>query len=377
MDTNFLDIINILVIFQCSIFSIFLVQRRNRKPANIFLAVFLLSQALVSFHLLCRYHQEYFASSVPYLYFIGTPFYFLISPSLFLYTKSLAFSNYRFTKSQLVHLLPLFIVAIFFILTFHIHSNETKRILIEHGFFKNYYFYLIFTLLFFVQIAAYCIWSLILIRRYRKIIKQECSSIASINLSWLTFFLYGYLLSWCTSILFFLQVILFSNPSVTLQFINNLAFFIFLNLIFYKGLLQPELFSGVEEKPKYSTSKLNRTDADTYSMLLASYMETKKPYLNPTITLKELSDELSIPPRFLSQVINEYYHKNFFDFMNQHRIEAAKQLFNDPVHANKTVLQILYEVGFNSKSSFNIAFKKVVGMTPSQYRQLHGRRELI
>lgn len=97
-------------------------------------------------------------------------------------------------------------------------------------------------------------------------------------------------------------------------------------------------------------------------------MEREKPYLNPNVSLQDVSAQLSIPLRFLSQVINEYYKKNFFDFINQYRIEEAKKLIRNSANANKKMFAILYDSGFNSKSSFNAAFKKNVGMTPSEFR---------
>jgi YesN/AraC family two-component response regulator len=97
-------------------------------------------------------------------------------------------------------------------------------------------------------------------------------------------------------------------------------------------------------------------------------MDKEKPYLNPTLTLKELSTELSIPSRYLSQIINEHMQSNFYDYISKYRIEEAKKLLSD-LSCDKTVLEILYEVGFNSKSSFNTAFKKFTGITPSRFKK--------
>jgi AraC-like DNA-binding protein len=124
----------------------------------------------------------------------------------------------------------------------------------------------------------------------------------------------------------------------------------------------------VEEKPKYISSKLTATDAESYLTKLSDLMDKKKPYLNPTITLKELSTELSIPARYLSQTINEHMQSNFYDYIAKYRIEEAKRILSD-TSSNKTVLEILYEVGFNSKSSFNTAFKKYTGVTPSRFKK--------
>jgi AraC-like DNA-binding protein len=82
--------------------------------------------------------------------------------------------------------------------------------------------------------------------------------------------------------------------------------------------------------------------------------------------LQNLADRLSMSSRNLSYVINFHINKNFFDFINSYRIEEAKRIFQQPDHP-KTVLEVLYSVGFNSKSVFNTAFKKNTGMTPTEY----------
>ena len=160
----------------------------------------------------------------------------------------------------------------------------------------------------------------------------------------------------------------FSYQNENIVFVNFLAFFLFFNYIFYKGLSQPEIFSGIEEKPKYVSSRLTDNEAKAFLARLTSYMEAEKPYLNPTLTLKELADKVSIPARYLSQIINEYLHKNFYDYVSQFRIEEAKRILSDP-STDKTVLEVLYQVGFNSKSSFNTAFKKFTGITPTRFRR--------
>lgn len=365
---DLLNVISILIIFQCSIFSFFLVQRRQRKRANLFLSLFFLSQTFIVIHFLILHNRTYFIATMPYLFFIGTPFYFLISPSLYFYTKSLAFSKHRLTRFEVLHFIPFFVAALFYTIVFHIHSIETKRALIESNLLTNHSYLINFDSILFTQIAIYIVASLLVIWRYRKAIKEEFSTINSINLSWLNFILYGFLIAWLTSVVYVVYVFIYSDVSPLLQTINYLAFFIFFNIIFYHGLVQPELFLALDAKPRYITSRLSQSDAHKYAAMLASYMETNKPHLEPTITLKDLSDRLSIPLRFLSQIINEYHHRNFFDFINQYRIEESKRLLRDPMNKDKTVLDILYDVGFSSKSSFNTAFKKVVGLTPTQFR---------
>ena len=98
-------------------------------------------------------------------------------------------------------------------------------------------------------------------------------------------------------------------------------------------------------------------------------MKTQKPYLTPALTLEKLAAQMTLQPRFLSHVINRYFECNFFDFVNSYRVEEAKNLLADSAQGEKTILDIMFDVGFNSKATFNTLFKKKVGMTPTEYKK--------
>jgi len=98
-------------------------------------------------------------------------------------------------------------------------------------------------------------------------------------------------------------------------------------------------------------------------------MRTQQPYLNPFLTVQELAEKVQIPAKDLSVLINSYMDKHFFDFVNEYRIEKAMEILKDPLQKDLTVLKILYQVGFNSKSSFNTSFKKYTGKTPTDFRK--------
>ena len=96
-------------------------------------------------------------------------------------------------------------------------------------------------------------------------------------------------------------------------------------------------------------------------------MQTKKPYLNPELNIYQLSDDLKLKKHHLSQVINEKSGMNFFDFVNTFRVEEIKRNLANPSMTNYTLLGIGLESGFNSKATFNSAFKKFTGLTPSDF----------
>ncbi|WP_255297651.1 helix-turn-helix domain-containing protein [Anaerophaga thermohalophila] len=98
-------------------------------------------------------------------------------------------------------------------------------------------------------------------------------------------------------------------------------------------------------------------------------MNSEKPYLNPNLTLPQLSNELNIPTHHLSKVINENFEMNFFEFVNHYRIDEVKKKMSEPETNSLSLLGIAYESGFNSKSAFNRVFKNITNMTPSEFKK--------
>ncbi len=100
------------------------------------------------------------------------------------------------------------------------------------------------------------------------------------------------------------------------------------------------------------------------------YVKENNSYLNPHLSLDNLAEELSVSVSTLSKVVNTR-DENFSDFVNTHRVEKAKQFLTDADFANYTIVAIGLECGFNSKSTFYTAFKKITGKTPSEYKKFH------
>jgi AraC-like DNA-binding protein len=150
--------------------------------------------------------------------------------------------------------------------------------------------------------------------------------------------------------------------------IYALIAFLFVNTIMFFLLLKPDIYYIVE---KYKNNKLKEHEKKEYLQKLDSYMQTNKPFLNPEISLESLANEISVNPRILSQVINETFHKNFKCYILEYRIKESMQMLADSKYSKLTVLEILYEVGFNSKSSFNNQFKLYTNLTPQEYRSKH------
>jgi len=294
---------------------------------------------------------------------------FLFGPILFYYTKITIYGERKFRKSDFAHLVPFFISIIYVSIRL-VYLTRLNQIWLSkpEG--------IISALLVNAQVLLYMAYSIIEVRKYRSKIREFYSLLTGLTYLWLAIVLYGFFFMWLIDLIHFLLDKIVDIPlninlaSTTISLSIN---FIFAILIFYKGLTHPEIFNSEirEEKPKYEKSKLTKEDAAAYLKKLQNFMKDEKPYLIPNININELSEKVDIPMRFLSQIINDSLKQNFFDFINYYRIEESKNYLADSKYKKLNILEILYETGFNSKSTFNKVFKEHTGQTPTEYRQQH------
>lgn len=148
----------------------------------------------------------------------------------------------------------------------------------------------------------------------------------------------------------------------------------------FKALNNPGLFRSIDSKLKLVSDivleekkneqlAVSEKEYNEELLKLQQYMTEEKPFLDPSLTIQDVSKDIAIPVRDLSLLINHKLQQHFYDFVNTYRIEEAMEILKDATKSKMTVLEILYEVGFNSKSSFNTAFKKHTGDTPTVYRK--------
>jgi ligand-binding sensor domain-containing protein/AraC-like DNA-binding protein len=145
----------------------------------------------------------------------------------------------------------------------------------------------------------------------------------------------------------------------SLLFLSILITLLFLHFYRVKTVI-------LQERKKY---ELPAELIDEYSDQLINKMDSKKYYLQSTLTLNELAGYLSIPAYQLSHIINNKQNKNFNEFINEYRINEAKRILETSKDAKINILELAYQTGFNSKSVFNSSFKKFTGQTPSQFKR--------
>lgn len=310
--------------------------------------------------------------------FISLTF-FLQLPTFYLYVLSVCYSNFRLKPVHLIHvigflganliLLPRFYtVSLASKISFLKKSSSMLEIQFNHVFVH-------------IQIILYLIAAFMILRKARKIYLENYAGASMESLNWL------FQLTVALSVFYF--VALLKNVFKFTEYPNisewlKIGLYLFeLIIVFwylYKALNNPGLFRNIDSRLKLvahivsedkNSAQLVVSEKEyTEDLLkLKRYMVEEKPFLNPSLTIQDLSKDLKIPVRDLSVLINHKLEQHFYDFVNTYRIENAMDILRDVTKSKVTVLEILYEVGFNSKSSFNTAFKKHTGNTPTAYRK--------
>lgn len=367
--------VSIITTFQLLLFAGFvLLLRKKGDRSHLLLFFFLVANAMFIAGFLLRLYLSANTSVLLNFLFWGTSFGYLFGPLLYFYTKSVTQAGYKISNIFYIHLIPAVIYLLIIIFLFHIKSIDEKLGLINSGqvFPGEMSFWL--NQIMNVQILFYMAASIFILKKYKHSLKNSFSEIEKIKLSWLNLVIWAFLFMWLLDLvhLFLIKAVFISQTvSDWLSLISLLINFIFAILIMYRGLKQPQYFDvlfSAKEKVKYESSGLSKEKNEDYLSQLLAYMQNEKPYLMPTLTLTNLASCLKIQPKLLSQIINQNLNKNFYDFINDYRITEAKTILSDSSKTEMTVLEILYECGFNSKSVFNTAFKRYTGLTPSEFR---------
>jgi len=120
-------------------------------------------------------------------------------------------------------------------------------------------------------------------------------------------------------------------------------------------------------RPKYASSPLDQDAKRRHAERLSRHMVLERPFLDPSLNLEGLARSLRILPSYLSQVLNEELGQNFYEYVSEFRVREVQARLCTSDCAERTLLALAFESGFNSKASFNRAFKRVTGMTPSEF----------
>lgn len=366
MKFNLISVVQLTSIFVLILFISYLIHKGYKKKSNFFLVMFFIAQLPIYIKAIIFQLNPAFIWKYPALFFLSQPFTFVWAPSFYLYVHFLTKKQFIFSKKIFLHYLPSIILLIFNIFSFVIYSNAEQLKILEKNLDviilrNNILSYCVHT-----QLLIYLIFSLKTLYQAIKSLKEYYSSIDKLHLTWLRNIIYGYIvvciISFFNTTIYVFQI----NTDFNFTLVVFSSFFIFFTLIFYRAIVTPEVVA-LESGEKYKTSRLDKSEGEVLIKRIESYMKTEKPFLNAEFTVKDLSEGVKANARYVSQVINEYTRKNFYDFVNFYRIEFAKKLISQKPQSK--ILEILWDSGFNSKASFNTAFKEITGKTPSEYKK--------
>ena len=373
MHTDTIQIILILILFLLGMLSLFLITHpRGNRRSNTLLGILLLIWMLMLLDSLGIISG--WTISHTRMAFWGNQLFWLIGPLLYFYTRSVLDIHFRLQPSHLWHLLPLLLMLIPTQIAWQSLPEEIRVVGVQNAFSMRAGWLGLLMLLPHIQFGTYLWLAFRELKRYRIQLANNYSREDQVQLPWLTFLLGGILLVVLIGLVqnFFRFLTGYEwayEQSILLSGLILLGFF---GWIIQKALHQPEIFSGLDsltlDHSEPDLSELERADLQQLADRLQAHMETQQAYLQPDLSLKELAVQLSVSPRELSRAINRIFGQNFFDYINQNRIALAQQKIAESEDPKLTVLEIMYEVGFNSKSSFNTAFKKFAGMTPTQWK---------
>ena len=362
-------------IFLCFFLQFLLLSKPKKSISDKILAIwmFVLGMHLFSYFISLQGYWDIY----PGLAGLHHPLPLFHGPFLYLYVLFSLRTDQRFSSIHYVHFLPPFAFYVYMIPFFFFYSAEEKA-QINSGQIDDYSVFIAFSLIaFLVSGVGYAAASYRLLSRYKDVARENYAYRHSIDLVWLKNFIIGMGLIFGAAILL---AVLQEWIGLRFGFNTDIIFYsliiLFIFYLGYSGIMHQGIFSSnsehvqlVESKNsgEYRNSGLKEEDALLYHGQLKELMEIKKPHLEPKLSLVALAEYLDISPNYLSQIINQYEGKNFYDFVNQYRVEEFKERAKNPENSKFSLLAIAYDSGFNSKSSFNEVFKKNVGKTPSQY----------
>lgn len=393
--------------------AVILLSKKGNTTADHVLAAWL---CIIGLHLFLFYlHITGEIYDHTYLLGIQIPLPLLHGPLLYIYTLTVTREN-GFTKKYWLHFLPAAmayaVLTKFFFLPAEkkltVYKNEGAGFEIETAI-------ILMSCLF--SGFVYVLFSINELRKYRKRITDEFSNTEKINLNWLRYLIYGILAIW---LIFFLNG---GDPLIfgaVVVFVLLLGYFgiTHMGIFTYRQVIVREIPKAetgekrvatidaetslggqepvtvdnailsspvavadegiflekeqilVEQPPpriKYEKSGLQKEMADKIHQDLKHLVETDKVFKQEELSLAQLAQQLGVHPNILSQVINTYENKNFYDYINSLRVREFKTLALLPENSRYTLLSLAFECGFNSKTAFNRNFKKITGQSPSEY----------
>ncbi len=289
---------------------------------------------------------------------------------LYAYVVAITRESFRFGWRELMHLMNVLLV-LGFLLFGRIDSDQLRFVSVSQTAFTihvtNYlWHYLKLVTVVYAFSAVWAVWN------YKQQLKAFYSSLSLEGPQWLILLALGFALNWSWSlVVHILGLYVGFNVADGFGIFDNYITFLLVNALFVYSLLYAhqliETKNTTQEKPvvvavDHSQDVIER---------IRQGMEVQHLYLKHTLNIEEFAKQVGIHYREVSAIINKHFDTNFFEFVNSYRVNKAKEMLLDPKFSDTTILEILLESGFNSKSSFHRFFKRYVGVSAADFRKQH------
>lgn len=366
--------IMIIGVVQASFFIALLLTKKPKSQSDFLLISYFLMIALhLAYYYMAFHPSERLSTEVGV---IGFSLVILHTPFFFLYVRSLVLKDRIRFSTILLHVLPYAAYNTVILAAYYLKFVELDP---KFGFlgltWSKYQIFYHHGILLAIIAVSYIGWGFYLLRIYSRRLLENVSNLE--HTTWLRFLVLSFLF-------YFLAIYItielsdsgygFLPRGVTFYIISFILM-TYVMLIGYIGLKQSSVFIQFPEE------RINSTESKKYAksgvdekglVLLKSELNAKmslgKYYLDTDLTLASFAAKIDLNPTYVSQVINQGFGVNFYDFINKFRVEAAKEMLLSSDNDHLSFLGIALSCGFKSKSTFNKSFKKNTGKTPSQFK---------
>ena len=350
------------------------------KKRQFYLAALLIVVSALVLNYLYEYFGWYLIS--PHLIWTNVPLWFAVGPLFFLHGQTPFRKSAGPVITDLLHFIPSVVIIALFGEFYFSDSGAEKIAAYEDMFGKDYNFDFV-QVLYIIQILIYGFVSIRFNKSGISKLQQNESDSSHVHLGFLKNTYISLILYAASAGALAIVLALYQQQYGSLMKYYNLVFLALASivhvstyhLLLYRSPGQTDALrvSSIQSKGigKYASSSLSSDELKDLLAMLETHITTQASFKNPNLRISDLANELGIPSHHISQCLNQVLEKNFFDFINEYRVEAVKQHLIDPGYRNYTLFAIASEVGFNSHSSFYRVFKKFTGITPKTYIEQH------
>lgn len=384
---NLHDIFLFVIIYTCLLFATFSVfATKHLLYPRLFFSAFLLSQAASSLYALALWgdgFHPWVVANAPWAFEVLEMSLWLEAPLLLAYVTHSLYKPTKLTLRSLVYLLPLFLYLMtLFVVHFSLQANQEIAFLkfLRSGF-AQYYEHVRNIIRLAFGIAAFMV-----LHNHQRKINFAYSNLDSLSFRWLKLLVGGYVLLklWVTLYvaIYTFMVTVIGEEHINLSYFDvmgsmgDYGHLLLVSLMLYFGTANARNESQISEeslnevqiskdeneqdaRPSYTEEQIQR---------LKNHMQRKQPFLDCNLKIEDLSNQVSIPVKALSNIINREFSKNYFEFINDYRIAEVKTLLSDSNKQAQSIIDLAFAAGYNSKSTFNRLFKTATGLTPTQFR---------